>query len=94
MQSILLISAFIAGSNKEATDIKIFETDQTKYRLRKGNANDAKKGVNLLGKTRRFSLDRLVAIADYLASLEIDGASEINRVNHSAEYYACINSLV
>jgi len=27
MQSIILISAFIAGSNKEATDIKIFETD-------------------------------------------------------------------
>jgi len=94
MQSIILISAFIAGNNKEQTDIKIFETDQSKYRLRKGNAIEQKQGVNLLGKTRRFTLDRLTAIADYLSSLEIDGSKENKKINHSVEFYSCINSLV
>jgi hypothetical protein len=96
MQSIILISAFIAGSNKEATDIKLFEVDRSKYRIRKGNANanESKAAGNLLGKTRRFGIDRLMAISDYLASLEIDGATECLNINHSTEYLACINTLV
>jgi hypothetical protein len=38
----ILISAFIAGSNKESTDIKLFEIDRTKSRMRYGNANSNK----------------------------------------------------
>ena len=75
MQSMVLIAAFIAGSNKESTDIKLFEIDRSKYRMRNG-ANKAG-AVNLLGKTRRFGIDRLQAIVDYLSSLEIDGAHEV-----------------
>ena len=30
----------------------------------------------MIGKTRRFSIDRLSAIVDYLTSLEIEGAAE------------------
>ena len=32
MQSMILISAFIAGSNKETTDLRLFEVDRSKYR--------------------------------------------------------------
>lgn len=76
MQSIILISAFIAGTNKEATDIKMFEIDRSKFRMKKGaaTASTTKNGINLVGKTKRFGIDRLMAIADYLSSLEIDGA--------------------
>jgi len=50
--------------------------------------------VNLLGKTKRFGIDRLAAIVDYLTSLEIEGANECRKLNHTAEFYACINTLV
>ena len=94
MQSIILIAAFLAGSNKESTDIRLFDIDRSKFRCKTGNANQAKPGANLLGKTKRFGIDRLTAIVDYLSSLEIDGANECKKLNHSAEFYACINTLV
>lgn len=90
MQSIILIAAFIAGTNKEQTDIKLFEIDQSKFRLKRGAATQKHAG-NLVGKTRRFNIDRLLAIADYLSSLEIDGSTEISYTNHSQEYLSCIN---
>ena len=39
MQSMILISAFVAGSNKESTDLRLFEVDRSKYRKHQGNAN-------------------------------------------------------
>lgn len=48
----------------------------------------------MAGKTRRFSIDRLSAILDYITSLEIEGAQENGKINHSIEFYTCINSLV
>lgn len=39
MQSMILISAFIAGSNKESTDIRLFDVDRSKFRMKTGNAN-------------------------------------------------------
>ena len=97
LQSIILIASYIAGSNKEQTDVKLFDVDRTKLRSRNLNANTAasnKQGTNLVGKTKRFSIDRLIAIVDYLSSLEIEGASECQSINHSSEFYSCINTLV
>mgnify|MGYP003842119647 CR=1 FL=1 len=91
LQSIVLISAFIAGSNREATDIKLFEMDKSKYRFKKGSAIE--RSAATLGKTRRFPLERLIAIADYLSSLEIEGSYENTKLNHTLEFYSCINSL-
>jgi len=48
----------------------------------------------MLVKTRRFSMDILSAILDYLTSLEIEGAAECQKVSHTADFYACVNSLV
>ena len=48
----------------------------------------------MLGKTKRFSLDRLLAIAQHLASIEIENAAECQMINHSMDFYACINTLV
>jgi hypothetical protein len=96
LQSMVLIAGFLAGSNKESGDCKMFEVDKSKQRS-KQNANkalDEKGGTHLVGKTKRFVVDRLAAIVDYLTSLEIEGADECKRLNHSAEFHACINSLV
>ena len=42
LQSIVLISAFIAGSNKESTDVKLFEIDKSKFRMKTGAASNSK----------------------------------------------------
>lgn len=97
MQSLILIAAYIAGSNKESTDVRLFEMEKSRQR-RGGNQNNTNAtkdgGQFLLGKTKRFSLDRLLAIAQHLASLEIEGATECQMINHSLDFYACINTLV
>lgn len=44
MQSIILIAAFLAGSNKESSDLKLYETQQQKKREGRngGNTNNQK----------------------------------------------------
>lgn len=74
----------------------MYEIDRSKKRTH-ANANkalDEKTGTHLVGKTKRFVVDRLNAIVDYFISLEIEGADECQRLNHTAEFHACINSLV
>lgn len=96
LQSIILISSFLAGSNKESTDTKLFEMDRSKRGMHNANRNqnNVKNGVTLFGKTKRFGIDRLISIVDYLISLEIEGSNETLLVQHSNEFYACINTLV
>jgi hypothetical protein len=75
----------------------MFEIDKSRQRGKMGNANkslDKEKGTHLVGKTKRFVIDRLAGIVDYLTSLEIEGAEECKKLNHTAEFHACINSLV
>ena len=48
----------------------------------------------LVGKTRRFCIDRLVAIAQFLCSLEIENSNECKNLNQSFDFYSCINTLV
>jgi hypothetical protein len=48
----------------------------------------------MVGKTKRFTFDRLCAIVDYFISLEVNGCSESQKVSHTVEFYACINMLV
>ena len=50
--------------------------------------------MHLVGKTKRFVIDRLIAIIDYFTSLEIEGAQECQKLCHTSEFYSCINSLV
>ena len=92
-----MISGYLAGSNKESGDVKMFEIDKSRHKRAQAHgqkALDEKTGTHLVGKTKRFVIDRLAAIVDYLISLEIEGADECQRLNHTAEFHACINSLV
>jgi len=40
MQSLILIASYIAGSNKESTDVRIFEMERQRHR-RNANVNHA-----------------------------------------------------
>ena len=48
----------------------------------------------MVGKTRRFTIDRLVAIVQFLTTLELEGSDESKLLNQSTDFYACINTLV
>ena len=51
--------------------------------------------INLKGKSKKFSLERLTAIMDYLLQLEVGQSQEFQKssVGHSLDYYATFNSL-
>lgn len=69
MQSMALIAGYIAGLNKEAMDCKIFGNERSKGRTqqvsKEATQNQLKKQA-LLGKSKKFNIDRYVAILDYL----------------------------
>ena len=72
VKSICLIAAYIAGSNKDAIDNRLF-LKQASGKLRRPNKTvDTKiqvSGQNLLGKTKKFPVERFFGIADYLLSI-------------------------
>jgi len=47
-----------------------------------------------MGKTKKFPVERFLAIIDYLLSLEAEGSIEHKNLSRSIDYLACINSLV
>lgn len=94
MQTMILVAAYIAGVNKESTDLKMFDP---KVRTKKQQNRQAKhKAIsNMKGKTKKFSLERLTAVLDYLLRLEIVDSNEYmaDSCGHSLDYYATINTL-
>ena len=97
MQSMALIAGYICGINKESTDLRIFEkTMQHKLRNTKGSSKKTteKDKAYLLGKSKRFTLERYSAVLDYLMSIQAENCYENKHVDgHSLEYFSTINSL-
>ena len=96
LQSIALISAYICGINKESYDLKIFENKGGKIRMQSFKRETALKDKHqpyLLGKSKRFTLERFTAVLDFLLSLYAEHCYENKLHGHSLEYYAIINSL-
>ena len=46
---------------------------------------------NLLGKTKKFSSERLFAIIDFLISIEADGSFEHKALNKTLDYLSCVS---
>jgi len=100
MQSLALISAYVAGINKESLDLKMFEKDRARRQLNRQqkqtayDMQDAKYKVMMMGKSKKFTLERFSAIFDYFVSLEAEKSQENEKVlGHTIDYYATINSL-
>ena len=69
MQSLALCAAYITGVNKESSDLKLFEPTTRKKAQGAGNkGGKAAKKDNMVGKSKRFSLERYSAILDYFVS--------------------------
>jgi len=47
----------------------------------------------MLGKSKRFNLERFTAVLDYLLSIYAGKASENQLYGHTVEFYATLNSL-
>ena len=73
MQSLALCAAYITGMNKESSDMKIF--DRTHKSGKPKNTKQTKMtqaAQNMIGKSKRFSLERFSAILDYLVSTQAE----------------------
>ena len=59
------------------------------------NAKSSKttQAQNMVGKSKRFSLERYSAVLDYLVSTQAERSQENILHGHSLEYFATINSL-
>lgn len=68
MQSIFLIAAYIAGHNKDSIDSRMFSFERKKFIQRKSK-KDNKNNVGIVGKTKKFGIERIFAIVDYFVSL-------------------------
>jgi len=67
MQSIALIAGYIAGMNKESMDCKLFEKDRAKIRnTKQKETQSTKTQAILLGKSKKFNIDRYFAILDFI----------------------------
>lgn len=67
MQSLILICSYIAGQNKETTDLKMFQKERSKKGGGKAKAD--KQNAFLMGKTKKFGMERVTSIIDCLLSL-------------------------
>lgn len=93
LQSMALLAAHIAGTNKESIDTKMFQVDRAKLRQQKQKEARETKGPLLLGKSKRFPLDRYLAILDYLVTLNAPETAEAAHYGHSTDLLAVVNSL-
>jgi len=67
MQSVALIAGYIAGMNKESMDCKLFDKDRAKMKNTKQKEIQTNKSqAILLGKSKKFSIDRYFAILDFI----------------------------
>lgn len=78
LQSLVLIAAYICGLNKESQDIRMFEArNETKRRAATNKKKETDKSQpNMLGKSKRFNLERFTAVLDYLMSIYAEKATE------------------
>ena len=78
-------------------DIRMFEAKNETRRktaaLPKRTTNLDKSQPNMLGKSKRFNLERFTAVLDYLLSIYAEKATENNLYGHTTEFYATLNSL-
>ena len=91
----VLISAYICGINKESYDLKIFENKGSKIKMmqRRETLPKDKQQPYLLGKSKRFNLERFTAVLDFLLSLYAEECNENKNHGQSLEFYSTLNSL-
>lgn len=56
----------------------------------KNRGTDKNKGINMIGKTKKFGLERLCAIIEYMVSLYAAGCKENLNLNRSIDFNACV----
>ena len=74
LQSLALCAAYITGTNKESTDMKIFERSNRSKKGGNTGAGANKEGKSMVGKSKRFTLERYAAVLDYLISTQAEDA--------------------
>lgn len=93
MQAMALIAAYIAGTNKESMDGKIFDRDRSKLRTQKQKESKKDNKPMLIGKSKKFNVDRYFAILDFFINITASDSAESQMLGHSLDLLATVNSL-
>lgn len=98
VEAMILLSAFLAAHNKESNDEVHFSgvrSVRQKKGKRKNNAENNFTITHLdLGKTKKFSMERMLTIFQYFLSLYCSDSEEAKLYHHSINVYAKINTFV
>lgn len=90
LETIIIISAYCASRNNEKQDLSIFGENNPNLKSRKSAKPPT---TSKVGKTKWFTLDRLLAIIDYFINQYAPKSFENQYLNHSTSIYAKINTL-
>lgn len=77
LESIIIVSAYIASWNPEATDLDKFGDLKIEKSIRRNkNQGGGMVGKNWIGKTKWFTMDWLLAIIDFFLNLKAGNSFE------------------
>jgi hypothetical protein len=96
IKSVCLVAAFVAGFNRDIMDQRFF-LKSVLGKMRRTTKADPKSqvaGQNLMGKTKKFPIERFFGIADFLLSILASDSTEQKNISRSLDFQAAVNSLV
>lgn len=97
IEAMILLSAFLAAHNKESNDEAQFScTRVVKNKKNKRRNNEDMHLISHieLGKTKKFSMERMLTILQFFIAHHCEGSEEANLYHHSINVYSKINTFV
>lgn len=97
IEALILLSAYLAAHNKESGDEINFSTKKVAKSKKRGKKNDeitTKINFTELGKTKKFSMERMLTILQYFIAFFCQGSEEAKLLHHSINVYSKINTFV
>lgn len=98
VEAMILLSAFLAAHNKESNDEAQFSCSRKikSNKGKKGRKDGVPEQINHqdLGKTKKFSMERMLTILQYFLANFCDDSEESTLYHHSINVYSKINTFV
>jgi len=97
VEAMILLSAFLAAHNKESNDEISFScTRRGKTKKKKGKQTTSDNVITHmdLGKTKKFSMERMLTILQYFIANFCEKSEEAHLCHHSINVYSKINTFV
>ena len=97
VEAMILVSGLLAAHNKESNDLATFGFN-IKTKNRKNKVKNGEQPMTIshyeLGKTKKFSMERMLTIFQYFLSNFCEESEEFKLYHHSINVYSKINTFV